>query len=77
MKLLYNSEHYCVTEFPGFEGVELVDKQNRRGVFLEGDLAAKFRASMAELAAHHAGREALEKLVSRYGALLTNPLIMH
>lgn len=77
MKLLYNSEDYCVTEFPVCGGVELMDKQNRRGAFLEGDLAAKFRASMAELAVRHPHREAMEELVSRYGALLTNPLIVH
>lgn len=77
MRLLYNSEHYYVTEFPGCAGIELVDKQNRRSAFLEGDLAARFLASMAELSAHHPDREALEELVSRYGALLTNPLIVH
>lgn len=77
MKLLYNSEYYCVTEFPVCGGVELVDKQNRRGAFLEGDLAAKLRASMVELAARHPDREAVEELVSRYGALLTNPLVVH
>lgn len=77
MKLLYNSEDYCVTEFPVCGGVELVDKQNRRAAFLEGDLAAKFRASMAELTVLHSDRDAVEELVSRYGALLTNPLIVH
>jgi len=77
MKILYNSEHYCVIEFPVCGGVEPVDKQNRRGVFLEGDLAAKFCASMVELAVLHPDREAVEELVSRYGALLTNPLIVH
>lgn len=77
MNVLYNSENYTVVEFPGCDGIELVDKTMRRAGFLDGALEANFRVSMAGLAAGHESVEAVDEFLSHYDALLTHSLALH
>jgi hypothetical protein len=77
LNILYDSENYCVAEFSAGAGIELVDKQARRSGFLEGPVAARFRASMARLCAAQHGEEAVEDFLCTYEALLTNNLRLH
>ena len=44
MYVMYNSENYCVVEFAGRHGIELVDKTTGRAGFSR----ASFRASRRE-----------------------------
>jgi hypothetical protein len=75
--LLYDSASYFVLESPGWGGIEVVDKQCRRGAFLAGPLAVKFRSSIVRLAAHGDGRVAMDKFLRRHAGLYTNPLVLH
>jgi len=77
LNILYDSDNYCVAEFGGSTGIELVDKQARRSGFLEGPVAARFRTSMAQLCSADPGEEAVDDFLCTYEALLTNNLRLH
>ncbi len=73
VNVMYNSENYYVVEFPGRDGIELVDKTTGRFGFLEGAVESTFRASMAKLATV----ESMDEFLGHYEALLTNPVALH
>jgi hypothetical protein len=75
--ILYNSDSYCVAEFGGGVGIELVDKLARRSGFLEGQVAARLRFSMARLCTEDPGEEEVDEFLCRYAALLTNSILLH
>lgn len=77
LNILYDSDSYCVAEFAGSAGIELVDKLGRRSGFLEGQVATRFRRSMARLCAGDPGEEAVDEFLCGYEALLTNSLHLH
>lgn len=77
MNVMYNSENYCVVEFPGLHGIELVDKTTGRAGFLEGAVEVKFRASMADFAAGEPSSESVDEFLGAYDALLTNSVALH
>ena len=75
--ILYNSDSYCVAEFGGGAGIELVDKLARRSGFLEGQVAARLRQSMQRLCTDDSGEEEVDDVLCRYEALLTNSILLH
>jgi hypothetical protein len=77
MNVMYNSDNYCVVEFPGRHGVEVVDKTTGRAGFLEGAVELKFRASMADLAAGGPSAESVDEFLGHYDALLMNSVALH
>jgi len=77
LNILYDSDNYCVAEFAGSAGIELVDKLARRSGFLEGQVAARLRLSMARLCTDDTGEEEVDELLCRYEALLTNSIHLH
>ena len=77
MNVMYNSDNYCVVEFPGLHGIELVDKTTGRAGFLEGAIEVKFRASMADFAAGEPSSESVDEFLGAYDALLTNSVALH
>ena len=77
MNVMYNSENYCVVEFPGRHGIEVVDKTAGRAGFLVGAVEVKFRASMADLAAGEPSAESVDEFLGHYEALLTNSVALH
>ena len=77
MFVMYNSENYCVVEFAGRHGIELVDKTTGRAGFLEGALEARIRASMAGFAAGVPSVEVVDEFLGHYDSLLTNSVSLH
>jgi hypothetical protein len=77
LNILYDSDNYCVAEFGGSTGIELVDKHSRRSGYLEGPVAARFRSSMAQLCSADPGEETVDDFLCTYEALLTNHLRLH
>jgi hypothetical protein len=77
MKVLYDSTHYCVAEFPGYDGIELLDKRIRRSTFLEGEMVARFRAQMLDQIADDSTDEAVDEFLDCYGALMTQSVALH
>jgi len=77
MNVLYDSKHFYMAEFPGREGIELVDKAAGRAGFLEGDVAHKLRASMVHLFSDSPTVESVDEFLETYDALLNNPVVLH
>ncbi len=77
MNVLYDSKHFYMAEFPGCDGIELVDKSSGRVGFLEGDVALKLRASMLHLFSDSPSVESVDEFLEAYDALLTNPVVLH
>lgn len=77
MNVLYDSTHFYMAEFPGCEGIELVDKSAGRLGFLEGDVAVKLRTSMLSLFSESPSVESVDEFLETYDALLTNPVVLH
>ena len=66
-----------MVEFPGCQGVELVDKTTGRAGFLEGAVEERFRATMANLAAGEPSAESVDEFLGLYDALLTHSVALH
>ena len=77
MIVLYDSRNYCVAEYPGRSGIELIDKLACRSTFLEGDMEQSFRVSLASAISEDASDESLDDFIGGYDALMTQPVLLH
>jgi len=79
--MIYNSPTYCVVEFKDTEGVfggyEIMDKLNRKEIFLGGSLASHFRDHVSELIASEPTIEEVDDFLSRFDGLMQQPLALH
>jgi Protein of unknown function (DUF3567) len=96
MQMLYNSDNYVVVQFddavvsapsPGEPhaalargGFEIVDKQARTDIFIEGALADRFQRGVQLLVEQSPGGatlEALDDYIAGFTGLAQQPLVMH
>ena len=85
MQMLYNSDQFAVVQFGADEGVdlpvrggyEIVDKFARKEIFLEGVMAALFRAGVDALIENGPSEEELDEFIGRYGAMAQQPVVLH
>lgn len=77
MRVVYNSEQYYVAEYPGQQGLELVDKRNSRGTFFRGDVAEKFAEAMNKAAGEEASTEYIDAFLDNFQVLLNLPVVYH
>ena len=77
MRIVYNSEQYYVAEYPGQQGLELVDKRSSRGTFFTGDIAEKVANAMNEAAGDEATTENIDAFLENFSALLNLPVVYH
>lgn len=77
MRIVYNSEQYYVAEYPGQQGLELVDKRTSRGTFFTGDVAEKFANAMNQAAGEEASTEHIDAFLDNFSVLLNQPLVYH
>jgi transcriptional regulator of nitric oxide reductase len=77
MRIVYNSEQYYVAEYPGQQGLELVDKRNARGTYFTGDVAEKFANAMNEAAGDEASTEKMDEFLDNFSVLLNVPVVYH
>jgi hypothetical protein len=77
MRIVYNSEHYYVAEYPGQQGLELVDKRSSRGTFFHGDVAEKFANAMNAAAGEEASTEHIDAFLDNFSVLLNLPVVYH
>lgn len=75
MRIVYNSEQYYVAEYPGQQGLELVDKRSSRGTFFTGDVAEKFANAMNQVAGEEATTEHIDAFLDNFSVLLNQPLV--
>jgi hypothetical protein len=77
MNVIYNSENYCVVEYPVEHAIELVDKRSARGTFLQGDVAERFAQSMQDAGAEEASAEHIDEVLGEFDTLLDQPVVYH
>lgn len=77
MNILYNSPQYYVTEYPGLEGYELVNKVAGTGGFIQGEVAAKFRDAMQQALAEDASAETIDAAIGNFDGLMNNSVAFH
>ncbi|HEY2981897.1 MAG TPA: DUF3567 family protein [Anaerolineales bacterium] len=77
MNVIYNSENYYVVEYPDERAYEVVDKHSARGMFFQGDVAAKFMKSMRTAVADDASVEHVDEFLGSFDVLLNQPIVIH
>ncbi len=77
MNLVFSNAHYQVVEYPELEAFELVDARRGTGVFIQGEVARVFRASMEGLLAQEPTEQEVEGVIGNFDALMTQPLLYH
>jgi hypothetical protein len=85
MNMIYNSQQFCVVEFPEQEtvslaaagGFEIMDKTLRREIFLRGKDAEVFRANVEALIEGEPTADEVDEFLNSYSGLMTQPLTLH
>ncbi|PLZ02234.1 DUF3567 domain-containing protein [Burkholderia sp. WAC0059] len=85
MQMIYNSPNYCVVEFPPQAGhlamlsggYEIVDKNARREIFIDGMMAARFRESVQKLMEEDQSLDEVDEFLGQFDSLMQHPVIMH
>ena len=77
MRIVYNSEQYYVAEYPGQDGLELVDKRSSRGTYFQGDVAKNFVAAMNNAVGVDASVERIDEFLDSFAVLLNSPVVYH
>lgn len=92
MNLVYNSDSYAVVQISldaddadGSDsrraergGYEIVDKFAKKGIFLDGALARRFREGVQALAqGHEPSIEEIDEYIAGYTQLAQQPLMLH
>lgn len=77
MIVLYSSPNYYVVEYPAEQGLELIDRQTRRGAYLTGNLASTIRVSMEHVFADDPSEESVDEFLQEFDGLMTQPIVLH
>jgi hypothetical protein len=90
MNLVYNSDSYAVVQISLGEdaapddsareargGYEIVDKLAKKGIYIDGPLAQRFREGVQALAAHEPSTEDIDDYIAGYTQLAQQPLTLH
>jgi hypothetical protein len=89
MQMLYNSDSFTVVQIdfgladgseaagPPRGGFEIVDKFARKGIFIQGDIAQRFRDGVQALIDRGPSEEALDEYIAGYTALAQQPVVLH
>jgi hypothetical protein len=91
--MLYNSDNFAVvqidvpqsapTDVPGAAdvltrgGYEIVDKQTRREVFLDGVMAEHFKAGVEDLIRSSPSSEEIDDYLAGFSVLAQQPVVLH
>lgn len=86
MQMIYNSPNYCVVEFPAEEngnlalragGFEIVDKNMRRELYIDGAMATRFREHVQRLIEQKPSLDEVDEFLGQFGSLMHHPVILH
>ena len=85
MQMIYNSPNYCVVEFPPQDGhsamrsggYEIVDKNARREIFIDGVMAARFREDVQKLMDAEQGLDEVDEFLGQFDSLMQQPVVLH
>ncbi len=77
MNIVYNSDNYCVVEYPIQHGYEVVDKHAGRGTYFYGAVAKKFRNSIVHAINEDPSVECIDEFLAGFGGSIDFPVAMH
>jgi len=85
MQMIYNSPNYCVVEFPPQAehgtlqsgGYEIVDKNARREIFIDGMMAAHFREHVQKLMEEDQSLDEVDEFLGQFDSLMQQPVVLH
>jgi len=77
MRIVYNSEQYYIAEYPGQQGLELVDKRTSRGTYFQGDVAENFANAMNVVVDADSSEEHVDEFLDSFSMLLNSPVVYH
>lgn len=77
MNLVYNSEHYSILAYPAQEGLELVDKEGHRALFIQGEVAFRFRQAIDSIPEDERDQETIDDFLDSYCAGVARPIAFH
>ncbi|HEY1611127.1 MAG TPA: DUF3567 domain-containing protein [Paraburkholderia sp.] len=85
MQMIYNSPNYCVVEFPPQDGhvamrsggYEIVDKNARRELFIDGAMAARFREDVQKLMDEDQSLDEVDEFLGQFDSLMQHPVVLH
>jgi hypothetical protein len=75
MQVIYNSDHYYVVEYSGQQAYELVNKRSARGIFFQGDGAAKFMDFMRITVGEDPSTEHVDDFLGNFDVLLDRRVV--
>jgi hypothetical protein len=77
MQIVYSSQHYQVVQYAGIEGYEVINKPAGVGTYLQGEVAAAFRQSLAKVVAEDPSVDSIDDFLGGFDALMNQPAVMH
>jgi hypothetical protein len=77
MNIVYNSNHYHVVEYPSHNGFEVIDKTLGVAGYLEGEVAHKFRESLAAIISVDPTVDSVDEFLDGFNALMIQPVRFH
>jgi hypothetical protein len=85
MQMIYNSPNYCIVEFAPQAGhlamiaggYEIVDKNTRREIFIDGAMAARFREHVRELIEGEPSLDEVDEFLGQFDSLMNQPVVLH
>jgi Protein of unknown function (DUF3567) len=78
MNVIYESDNYCVVEYPAQHGYELVDKNTQRGTFFQGGVAERFAQRMRDVVAEeNVSAERFEEFLEDFDVQMNQPVLFH
>ena len=83
MQMIYNSSNYCVVEFRTADdqkdvaGFEIMDKTQRREIYLDGLLAAHFHLTVQSLIKGQPDPDQVDAFLSQFTGMMHQPLTLH
>lgn len=83
--MIYNSPQFCVFEFEGAAsagdrqvgGYEIMDKHQRKEIFLGGENAVHFRKSVQELIEQGPTSDQVDEFLDSFSGLMHQPVVLH
>ena len=77
MNIVYHSENYAIVAYPSRAAFELVDKQGRRTLFVQGSVALGLRDAIDNIPAGERDMESIDSLLDKYCAGAAKPITFH
>jgi hypothetical protein len=66
MNVVYNSEHYSILAYSAQEGFEVVDKEAGRALFIQGEVAFRFRQAINMIPEADRDEETIDEFLDDY-----------